>query len=92
MLILLFNPKLFLISLTNFKLKNCLFGATNVVDNSDKVKRVRSGYGIAFDGAGLWSFDNDLAKNVVIFGFNNTSSHADNRKNKFLILSERTNL
>ena len=35
--------------LKNFTLKNCLFGATNIVKNSDKAKWVYSGYGIAFD-------------------------------------------
>ena len=30
----------------NFKLKNCLFGATNIVKNSDKEKWVYNGYGI----------------------------------------------
>ena len=38
--------------LRNFILKNCLFGATNIVKNSDKSKYVYSGYGIAFDGKG----------------------------------------
>ena len=28
----------------NFKLKNCLFGETNMVKNSDKEKWVHSGY------------------------------------------------
>ena len=28
----------------NFKLKNCLFGETNIVQNSDKEKWVHSGY------------------------------------------------
>ena len=36
----------------NFKFKNCLFGATNIVKNSDKEKYVYSGYGITFDSAG----------------------------------------
>ena len=35
----------------NFKFKNCLFGATNIVKNSDQVKYVYCGYGITFDGA-----------------------------------------
>ena len=30
----------------NFKFKNCLFGATNIVKNSDKEKYVYSGYGL----------------------------------------------
>ena len=46
-------------------------------------------YGIAFDGACFCSFDNDFARNIVIFGVDNSlSSHADNRKNNFLVLSE----
>ena len=36
--------------LSNFTLKNCFFGATNIVKNSDKEKHVYSDYGIAFDG------------------------------------------
>ena len=32
---------------------NCMFGATNIVQNSDKRKYVYSGYEIAFDGAVL---------------------------------------
>ena len=36
------------------------------------------------------SFDNDIARNVVIFGIKNTSSsHTDNRKNNFSVLPER---
>ena len=36
------------IPLKNFTLKNCLFGATNIIKNSDKDKWMYSGYGIAF--------------------------------------------
>ena len=52
-----------------------------------------SGYGIAFDELGSWSFDNDFARNVlVIFGVdNNYSSHTDNCKNNFLVLREGDN-
>ena len=68
---------------TNFKFKNCY------LKNSDKEKYVYSGYGILFDSAGSWSFDNDSAGNVTIFGADNSSSsHSDNRKNIFLILGE----
>ena len=46
-----------------------------------------SGYGIAFDGKVWWSFGNGTARNVIIFGVDNSlSSYADNRKNNFLIL------
>ena len=55
------------IPLRNFTLKNCLFGATNIVKISDKSKYEYSGYGIAFDGLGSWSFGNGFARNVVIF-------------------------
>ena len=49
-----------------------------------------SGSGKAFDGEGKWSFENDTARNVVTFGFyNSSSSHADNHKNNFLVLGER---
>ena len=73
----------------NFKFKNCLFGATNIVKNSDKEKYVYSGYVIKVDSAGSWSFDNDFARNIIIFGVDNSSSsHSDNRKTIFLVLGE----
>ena len=72
-----------------FKSKNCLFGATNTVKNSDKEKYLYTGYGIMFDGVGSWSFGNGFARNVIIFGVdNNSASHAENRKNNFLVLGE----
>ena len=47
----------------------------------------------AKNGAGLWNFDNDFAKNVVIFGVNNSSSfHTDNCKNNFLELGKSSTL
>ena len=73
----------------NFKFKNCLFGATNIVKHSDKEKYVYSGYSITFDSASSWSFDNDFARNVLTFGVDNSSSsQSDNRKNNFLVLDE----
>ena len=41
------------IRLRNFTLKNCLFGVTNIIKNSDKEKCVYSDYGIPFDGKDL---------------------------------------
>ena len=70
-------------------IKNCLFGATNIVKNNDKGKYVYRDYGIVFDGADWWSFGNDFAGTVVIFGIDNSSSsHADNRKNNFSVLGK----
>ena len=63
----------------NFKFENCLFGAINTVKNSDNEKYVSSGYGITFDSAGSWSFDDDFAKNVISLGVDNSSSsYSDN--------------
>ena len=62
-----------------------LFGATNIIKNSDKEKWM----GVSFNGAGSWSFHNDSAKNVIIFGVDNSSScNTDNPKENFLILGE----
>ena len=45
-----------------------------------------SGYGLIFDCVGFWSFDNDFASHVIIFGVDNSSSsHADNRDNNVLV-------
>ena len=80
------------IILNNFKLKNCLFGATNTVKSSDKEKWVYSGYGLAFLRAGSCSFHKDKARNVVIFNVDNSSSsHADNLKNNFVVQGEGQN-
>ena len=66
---------------SNFKFKDCFFGATSVAKNIDKEKFMYSG--------DSWSFDiakNDIAKNVIIFGVENiSSSRADKCKNNFLV-------
>ena len=49
----------------NFKFKNCLFRATNIVKNSDKEKYVYSGYAITFDSAGAWCIGNNFARNFI---------------------------
>ena len=60
-----------------------------IVTNSDKKNYVYSGYGITFDSAGSWSFDNHTARNVIIFGVDNSLlSHSDNHKNILLVLSQ----
>ena len=57
--------------------------------NSDKEKDVYSGHRVTFDVVGSWSFDNNTARNAIIFGvYNILSFHADNFKNKFLMLGE----
>ena len=71
----------------NFKFKNCLFGTTSIVKNSDKENYMHHGYGIAFSSAVSRSFNNETAVNIIIFG-NSSSSHADNCKNNFLTLGK----
>ena len=57
--------------------------------NSYESKNMCNGYRIAFNEDGSWSFGNEFAKNVVIFGVDNSlSSHNDNQKNNFLVLDE----
>ena len=61
----------------------------NLVKNSHKEKWLYIGYGTIFDGAISWNFGNDFDRNVVIFGVDkNSTSHADNSKNNFLVLGE----
>ena len=76
------------IPLRNLTSKIFFLGVTNIVKNSDKEKHVYSGYRIAFDEKGSWSFNDDTATNVIISGVHNSSSfHTDNHlKNDFLIL------
>ena len=66
-----------------------IFGTVELRRNSDKNKFTYNGRGMAFDGKGYWSFDNDTARNVLIFGVDNSSSsHIDNPKNNFLVSDE----
>ena len=57
---------------------------------ANKGKFTYNGQGIASDGKDYWSFDNDTARNVVIFsGDDSSSSGPDNPKNDFLVLGEK---
>ena len=41
-----------------------------------------------FNGAGLWSFNNDFAQNVIVFGVDNSPwRHSENSKIKINIIS-----
>ena len=74
----------------NFKLKNCLFVAFNLVKSSDKEQYVHNGYGITFDSASSWSFVNGTTRKVITFDVDNSlSSQVYNCKNNFLILDLR---
>ena len=68
------------LTITNLK----IFSATNIVKDNDKENWIYSHYGITFDSAGSWNFDNDVVRNVITFVVhNNSSSHADNLKINF---------
>ena len=50
---------------------------------------MNSAYRILFDSAGLWSIDNETARNVIFVGvYNSLSFHSENRKNNVLVLGE----
>ena len=54
---------------------------TNIVKNSDKENYVYSGYKNVFDSAASWNFDDDTARNAIVFGVDNDSSpNVENRK------------
>ena len=63
--------------------------AVKLTTNVDKSKSTYNSRGIAFDGKGFWSFDNDTARNVVTFGVDNSSlPHIDNPRNNILVLGK----
>ena len=64
-----------------------MLGVTNIVKNTDKEKYVYSTYKITFNSGRERSFDNDTARNFIIFGVVNSSSC--HRKNNFLMLDKR---
>ena len=45
-----------------------------LIRNADKVKFTYNGPRIGFDVKGMWSYCNDFARNVVLFGVDNASS------------------
>ena len=52
-------------------------------------KRNQKDWGIASDAESSWSFGNELARNVVVFGVDSSSSsHTNNQNNNFLVLGE----
>ena len=59
----------------DFTLENCLFGAVRVTKNTDVIKYKYSGYGIGFDGKGVFSHPTgSFGNNAIIFGVDISSS------------------
>lgn len=50
-----------------------MFGPTNTVKGNDKEKWMYIGYRRVFAGKDDWNFGNELARNIVISGANNSS-------------------
>ena len=73
---------------SNLTIENALFGAVSLTKNADVDKYKYSGYGLAFDKRGSFSFPGGgYGKNVIIFGADlNSSSHIDNKGKDILIL------
>ena len=69
---------------------NFLFGAVKVTKNADISKYKYFGYGIGFDGKGVFSRPSGgFSNNAIIFGVDMSSSvHIDNTKKDILILGE----
>ena len=72
----------------DFTLENCLFGAFKITKNTDVDKYKYSGYGIGFDGRGVFTHPAGIFGNsAIIFGVDISSSvHIDNKGKDILIL------
>ena len=70
-------------------LKNRLCGSVKLTKNADIDKYGYFGYGIGFNRQSSFSIGNETGKNVIIFGFNMSSStKIENRKKDILILGK----
>ena len=74
-------------------LKNCLFGAIEAArpgNTTDPDNFIYSGYGIVFEHTGTFSHpEGNLARNVIIFGADMSSSvHASNKTKVILLLGK----
>ena len=72
----------------DFTLENCLFGAVKITKTTDVDKYKYSGYGIGFDGRGVFTHPpGSFGNNEIIFGVDIRSSvHIDNKEKDILIL------
>ena len=69
----------------DFTLENCLFGAVKITKNTDVDIYKYSGYGIGFDGRGIFTHrTGSFANNAIILGVDMSSSvHIDNKGRHF---------
>ena len=70
-------------------LENALLGAVKLTKHVDIDLYKDSGYGIGLDRKGFFFTGDEVGKNVIISGVDmSPSSHIDNKKKYFLILSK----
>ena len=71
---------------SDFTLENFLFGAVKITKNTDVNKYKYSGYGIGFDGKGVFTHPiGSFGNNAITFGVDMSSSvHIDNNKKRHL--------
>ena len=67
-----------------------LVGAVRVTKNTDVDKYKYSGYGIVFDGKGIFTHPTgNFGDNAIVFGVDMSSSvHIDNKRKDILILGK----
>ena len=71
---------------TDVTLGNCLFGAVKLTINADEDKYSYSEYGIGSDCCLLFSLQNDLGRNVVVFGVDNSWFALIDNKEKHILV------
>ena len=69
----------------DFTLENYLSGSVKITKNTDVNKYKYSGYGIGFDGKGVFTHPTgSFGNNAILFGVDMSSSvHIDNKKKTF---------
>ena len=68
-----------------------MFRSVKLTKNPDIDKYKYSGYGNGFERKGMewiWSFGNGFGQNVIIFGTDSSSAHANNKTRNILVLGK----
>ena len=79
---------------TTFTMQNALFGAMQITKNADTSKYNYKRYGICFDESEEFTHvrkrgnfsDTTMARNVIIFGVDSFSKHANNKANNIYVM------
>ena len=75
--------------INNFSLESCLFCTVKFIRKKIKSEFTYNIWEISFHRKCSWSFGNEFARNIIIFGADNSSSsHTNNWKNSFLVIGE----